>query len=45
MQGVKGAIILVTFIAATALGACRQEVPVQPMKLGADAPVAGQVAR
>jgi hypothetical protein len=36
----KGAIVLVTVIAAVALGACRKEVPHEPMKLGG--PVAEQ---
>lgn len=39
----KGAIVLVTVIAAVALGACRKEVPHEPMKLGG--PVATQSAR
>lgn len=39
----KGAIVLVTVIAAVALGACRKEVPHEPMKLGG--PVAEQAAR
>lgn len=39
----KGAIVLVTVMAAVALGACRKEVPHEPMKLGA--PVAEQSAR
>ncbi|MGD9786153.1 MAG: hypothetical protein AB7E80_02245 [Hyphomicrobiaceae bacterium] len=41
----KGAIILATVVAAVALGACRKEVPHEPMKLGADLPVATQAAR
>jgi hypothetical protein len=45
MQGVKGAIIITTIIAAVTLGACRREVPYEPMKLGADLPVAEKVAR
>lgn len=45
MQGAKGAIIITAIIAAVALGACRREVPYEPMKLGADVPVAGKVAR
>ncbi|MCB1548710.1 MAG: hypothetical protein KDJ41_12875 [Hyphomicrobiaceae bacterium] len=45
MQG-KKAIVLVTLIgAAVALGACRREVPVEPMKLGADVPAVEKVAR
>lgn len=39
----KGAIILATVIAAVALGACRKEVPHEPMKLGA--PAAERVAK
>ena len=38
----KGALILASVIAAVALGACRKEVPHQPMKLGADVPAATQ---
>ncbi len=34
MQGVKGLIIISAVIAAVAVGACRREVPHQPMKLG-----------
>jgi hypothetical protein len=41
----KGAIIIATVIAAVAVGACRKEVRHEPMKLGADAPVAERVAR
>jgi len=44
MQGAKGAILIAAIIAAVALGACRREVPYEPMKLGADLPVA-EVAR
>ena len=43
MQGVKGLIIVSAVVAAVAVGACRREVPHQPMKLGAD--VAVQQAR
>jgi hypothetical protein len=39
----KGAIVIAAVIAAVALGACRREVAHEPMKLGAPAPVAGQV--
>jgi len=41
MQGLKGA-VMVAAIVATALtvGACRREVPAEPMKLGATAPAA-----
>jgi len=45
MQGVKGVIVLSAIIAAVALGACRREVPYEPMKLGAELPVAEKVAR
>jgi hypothetical protein len=45
MQGLKGAIVIAAVLAAVALGACRREVPYEPMKLGADVPVAGKVAR
>lgn len=41
----KGAIVLATVVAAIALGACRKEVPHEPMKLGADVPAATQAAR
>ncbi len=40
----KGAIVLVTVIAAVAIGACRKEVEHKPMKLGADV-AQEQVAR
>jgi hypothetical protein len=41
MQGLKGAIVIATIIAAAAaLGACRKEVAHEPMKLGAEAVVA-----
>ena len=39
----KSAIIMAALVAAVALGACRKEVPHQPMKLGAD--VTTEVAR
>jgi hypothetical protein len=45
MTALKSTIVLATVIAAVAVGACRREVPHSPMKLGADVPVAGQVAR
>lgn len=45
MQGVKGLIVLSAVVAAVALGACRREVAHEPMKLGADMPVAEQAAR
>jgi hypothetical protein len=35
-EDMKGAIILATVIAAVAVGACRKEVPHEPMKLGAE---------
>jgi hypothetical protein len=42
----KGAIVLAAVIAAVALGACRREVPHEPLKLGAgDVPPAHQVVR
>ncbi len=41
----KGAIVIAAVIAAVALGACRREVPHEPMKLGADVPAATEVAR
>ena len=45
MQVMKGAIVLATIIAAVAVGACRREVPHEPMKLGADVPATEQAAR
>ena len=45
MQGVKGLIVLSAVVAFVALGACRREVPYEPMKLGADVPAAAKVAR
>ena len=45
MQGVKGLIVLSAVIAAVALGACRREVPHEPMKLGADVPATSEIAR
>ncbi len=39
----KGAIVLAAVVAAVALGACRKEVPHEPLKLGG--PVATEVAR
>ncbi len=45
MRGVKGLIVLSAAVAAVALGACRREVQHEPMKLGADMPVAEKVAR
>lgn len=46
MQVMKGAIVLATIIAAVAVGACRREVPHEPMKLGAgDVPAPTQQVR
>jgi hypothetical protein len=45
MQGLKGAIVITAVVAAVALGACRREVPHEPMKLGADVPTVQKVAR
>lgn len=45
MRGFKSFVVIASIVAsAAALGACRKEVPAQPMKLGAVAPVA-DVAR
>lgn len=41
----KGAIVLATILAISALGACRKEVGHESMKLGADSAVKEQVAR
>ncbi|MGH6815299.1 MAG: hypothetical protein ACREC6_06325 [Hyphomicrobiaceae bacterium] len=41
----KSAIVVAAVIAAVALGACRREVPHEPMKLGGDVPAQGQVAK
>lgn len=41
----KSAIVLAALVAAVALGACRKEVPHEPMKLGADVPAVEHVAR
>ena len=38
----KGAIVITAVIVAVALGACRHERKHEPMKLGAEAPVATQ---
>jgi hypothetical protein len=39
MQGLKSAVILAAVVGtALTLGACRREVPAEPMKLGATAP-------
>ncbi len=37
MQGFKGLIVLSAVVAAVALGACRREVPHEPLKLGGPA--------
>ena len=45
MQGIKSAVVMAAIIGtALTLGACRREVPAEPMKLGAVAP-ASEVAR
>ena len=45
MQGFKSAVLVAAIIGtALSLGACRREVPAEPMKLGAVAP-AVEVAR
>ena len=44
-MNVKSVIIISAVVAAVALAACRREARHEPMKLGADVPVAGQVAR
>ena len=45
MQGIKSAVLVAAIIGtALTVGACRREVPAEPMKLGATAP-AVQVAR
>jgi len=44
-MNVKTMVVLATVIAAVAVSACRREVPHKPMKLGADLPVAEQIAR
>jgi hypothetical protein len=36
----KGAIVVAAVLAAVALGACRKEVPHEPLKLGGPAPAA-----
>jgi hypothetical protein len=41
----KRAVVLASLVAIVALGACRREVPYEPMKLGADVPASAQVAR
>jgi hypothetical protein len=45
MQTLKTIVVLAAIVStAAALGACRREVPAEPMKLGAAAPV-GNMAR
>jgi hypothetical protein len=44
MQDVKSATVFTASIAVIALGACRKEVPIPPLKLGADVPAAQKVA-
>ena len=40
MQGIKSAVLVAAIIGtALTIGACRREVPAEPMKLGAVAPV------
>ena len=41
----KSTIVIATIIAAVAVSACRREEHHEPMKLGAEAPAAVQVAR
>ena len=44
-MGFKGALVVAAVVATAALGACRKEVPHEPMKLGAaDIPAVQQVA-
>jgi len=45
MQGGKGFVVIAAVVAAVTVGACRREVPHEPMKLGADVPAQTQVAR
>lgn len=45
MKGLKSTIVVATIIAAVAVSACRREEHHEPMKLGAEAPVATEVAR
>jgi hypothetical protein len=45
MKGVTSAIVVAAIIAAVAVGACRREAPVEPLKLGASDVAATQVAR
>ena len=44
-MNVKSVIVVTAVVAAVALAACRREVRHEPMKLGAELPVASQVAR
>jgi hypothetical protein len=41
----KGTIVIAVIIAAVALGACRREVPQEPLKLGGPVPSAVNVAQ
>ncbi len=41
----KTTVIVAALVAAVALGACRREVPHQPMKLGAEVAAQTEVAR
>ena len=43
-MNIKNVLVISALVAAVALAACRREEAV-PMKLGADIPVAGKVAR
>lgn len=44
MQGLKSAVILAAIVGtALTLGACRREVPAEPMKLGATVPATAAV--
>ena len=39
MRNVRGAVVVALIVATAAMvGACRREVPAEPMKLGADVP-------
>jgi hypothetical protein len=40
MRKFKGVVLVLAVAAAASLGACRKEVPAEPMKLGADVPAA-----
>ena len=45
MRGFKTFIVVASIASAAALGACRKEVPAEPMKLGAAAPAVSTAAR